>query len=68
MLYVGHRDPKVSSSHTKNDNYFVKYLIEIKDKELLYNHYKQIEISKEKENFLNKNELNYSVSQLSWLK
>jgi len=35
------------------------FLIEIKDKELLYNHYKQIEISKEKENFLSKNELKY---------
>ena len=35
------------------------FLIEIKDKELLYNRYKQIEISKEKRGFLNKNELKY---------
>jgi len=36
------------------------FLIEIKSKDLLYNHYKQLEISKEKSNYKNENELNYT--------
>ena len=35
------------------------FLIEIKNKEVLYNHYKQLEISKEKMNYLNEEELIY---------